>query len=90
MEFLQSLTYRNRIEEIKCSIFKAIKDVVSFKGHFPIKFLRQCSRKNLVFLCGELINLTVRVDAYFHPIMMTNPIQPEPFSQAAPNWGKPV
>ena len=28
--------------------------------------IRKCSRKNFVFLFGALINLTVRVDAYFH------------------------
>ena len=33
--------------------------------------------------------MTVRVDAYFHPIRMTYPIQPEPSFRAAPNWGKP-
>ena len=49
-----------------------------------------CSRENLVFLFGALINLTVRVDVYFHPIRMTYPIQPEPFFRAAPNWGKPA
>ena len=48
----------------------------------------ECSRKNFVFLFGALINLTVRVDAYFHPIRMTYPIQPGPFFRAAPNWGK--
>ena len=30
------------------------------------------------------------VDAYFHPMRMTYPIQPRPFFQAAPNWGKPA
>ena len=45
-----------------------------------------CSRKNFIFL----INLTVRVDTYFHPIRMTYPIQPQPFFQAASNWGKPA
>ena len=39
-----------------------------------------CSRKNFVFLFGALINLTVRVDVYFHPIRMTYPIQPDHFS----------
>ena len=34
--------------------------------------------------------MTVRVDAYFHPIRMTYPIQPGPFFQAEPNWGKTV
>ena len=48
-----------------------------------------CSRKNFVFLFGALINLTVRIDAYFHPIRMTYPIQPGPYFQAALNWGKP-
>ena len=48
-----------------------------------------CSRKNFVFLFGALINLTVRVDAYLHPIRMTYPIQPKQFFRAAPNWGKP-
>ena len=47
-----------------------------------------CCRKNLAFLIGALINLTVRVDAYFHPIRMTYPIHPGPFFRAAPNWGK--
>ncbi len=55
-----------------------------------IYFCIVCSRKNLVFLFGALINLTVRVDAYFHPIRMTYPIQPGPFFRAAPNWGKPA
>ena len=32
--------------------------------------------------------MTVRADTYFHPIRMTYPIQPGPFFQAAPNWGK--
>ena len=32
--------------------------------------------------------MTVRIDTYFHPIRMTYPIQPRPFFQAAPNWGK--
>ena len=49
-----------------------------------------CGRKNLVFLFGALINLTVRVDAYFRPIRMTYPIQPGPFFRAAPNSGKPA
>ena len=49
-----------------------------------------CSRKILVFLFGALIDLTVWVDAYFHPIRMTYPIQPVPFFRAAPNWGKPA
>ena len=49
---------------------------------------KQCSRKNFVFLFGALINLTVRVDTYFHPIRMTYPIHPGPFFRAAPNWGK--
>ena len=49
-----------------------------------------CSRKNWVFLFGALINLTVRVDAYFHPIKRTYPIQSGPFFRAAPNWGKPA
>ena len=48
------------------------------------------SRKNFVFLFGALINLTVKVDAYFHLIWMTYPIQPGPFFRAAPNWGKPA
>ena len=52
--------------------------------------LHICSRKNFVFLFGALINLAVRVDAYFHPIRMTYPIQPGPFFRAAPNWGKPA
>ena len=47
--------------------------------HFSGKVSR-CSRKNLVFLFGALINLTVRVNAYFHPIRMIYPIQPGPFS----------
>ena len=34
--------------------------------------------------------MTVRVDAYFHPIRMTYPIHPESFFRAAPNWGKPA
>ena len=54
------------------------------------KLKRPCSRKNLVFLFGALINLTVRVVAYFHPMRMTYPIQPGPFYRAAPNWGKPA
>ena len=40
-----------------------------------------CSRKNFVFLFRMLINLTIRVDAYFHLIRMTYPIQPGPFSR---------
>ena len=47
-----------------------------------------CSRKNFVFLFGVLINLTVRVDAYFPPIKMTYPIHPGSSFRAAPNWGK--
>ena len=47
-----------------------------------------CSRKNFVFLFGALINLTVMIDAYFHPMRMTYPIQPRPFFRAAPNWEK--
>ena len=47
-----------------------------------------CSRKNFVFLFGVLINLTVRVDTYFHPIRMTYRIHPGPFFRTAPNWGK--
>ena len=39
---------------------------------------------------GALINLTVRVDAYFHPIRITYPIQPGPFFRTAPNWRKPA
>ena len=50
--------------------------------------LWMCSRKNFVFLFGALINLTVRVDTYFHPIRITYPIPPGPFFQSAPNWGK--
>ena len=49
-----------------------------------------CNRKNFVFLFGSLINLTVRADAYFHPIRMTYPIHPGSFFRAAPNWEKPV
>ena len=30
------------------------------------------------------------VDAYFHPMRMTYPIQPGSFFRAAPNWGKPA
>ena len=30
------------------------------------------------------------VDAYFHPMRMTYPIQPGPFFWAAPKWGKPA
>ena len=48
-------------------------------------YQKTCSRKNLVFLFGALINLTVRIDAYFHPIRMSYPIQPGPFFWAAPN-----
>ena len=51
---------------------------------------RICSRKNFVFLFGALINLTVRVDAYFHPIRMTYSIHPGPFFQAALNWRRPA
>ena len=40
----------------------------------------RCNRKNFVFLFGALINLTVRVDAYFHSMRMTYPIHPGPFS----------
>ena len=32
------------------------------------------AERTLYFLFGALINLTVRVDAYFHLIRMTNPI----------------
>ena len=49
-----------------------------------------CSRKNFKFLFGALINLTVRVDTYFHPIRMTYPVQPGPFFWAASNWEKPA
>ena len=55
-----------------------------------LDFENICSRKNFVFLFGPLINLTVRVDAYFHPIRMTYPIQPGSFFRAAPNWEKPA
>ena len=34
--------------------------------------------------------MTVRVDAYFHPIWVTYPIHPGPFFRAAPNWEKPA
>ena len=37
----------------------------------PDRMVSVCSRKNFVFLFGALINLTVRVDAYFHLIRMT-------------------
>ena len=47
-----------------------------------------CSRKNFIFLFGALINLTVRVDTYFHQIRVTYPIQPGPFFRAVINWGK--
>ena len=47
-----------------------------------------CSRKNFVFLFGALINLTVRVDAYFHPIRMTYPIQPGPNFPGSTKLGK--
>ena len=30
------------------------------------------------------------IDTYFHPMRMTYPIQPGPFSRAALNWGKPA
>ena len=50
-------------------------------------FLYVCSRKNFVFLFGALINLTVRVDTYFHPIRMTS-YSSRTIFQAAPNWGK--
>ena len=53
-----------------------------------ICFEKNCSRKNLIFLFGTLINLTVRVDTYFHPIRMTYPIHPRSFFRAAENWGK--
>ena len=43
-------------------------------------FLNSCSRKNFVFLFDALINLTVRVDAYFHRIRMTYPILSDHFS----------
>ena len=33
--------------------------------------------------------MTVRVDAYFHPITMTYPIHPGPFFRAASNWEEP-
>ena len=66
--------------------------LLTFKITHPLKYVYKskmyCSRKNFVFLFGALINLTVRVDAYFHPIRMTYPIQPGPFFLAAPNWGK--
>ena len=52
--------------------------------------LWNCSRKNFVFLFGALINLIVRVDAYFHPIRMIYPIQSGLFFRAASNWGKPA
>ena len=45
--------------------------------------LKKFSRKNFVFLFDALINLTVRVDAYFHPIRMAYPIQPGPSFRAA-------
>ena len=45
-----------------------------------------CCRKNYVFLFGALINLTVWVDTYFHPIRTTHPIH---FSgQHQIGWGK--
>ena len=50
--------------------------------------IKPCSRKNFTFFFGALINLTVKVDAYFHPIRMTYPIHPGPVFRAAPNWGK--
>ena len=34
--------------------------------------------------------MTIRVDAYFHPMRMTYPIQPEPFFWTAPKLWKPV
>ena len=34
--------------------------------------------------------MTIRVDTYFHPMTMTYPIQPGPFFQVTPNWGKPT
>ena len=43
------------------SILKILK-LISIKRNM-------CSRKNLVFLFGALIDLTVRVNAYFHPII---------------------
>ena len=58
------------------------------KSYSSLDSLNLCSRKNFVFLFGALINLTVRVDTYFHPVRMTYPIQPGPFSRAALNWGK--
>ena len=54
----------------------------------PIPPLRDCSRKNFVFLFGALINLTVKVNACFHPIRMTYPIHPGPSFREVPNWGK--
>ena len=39
---------------------------------------------------GALINLTVRVDAYFHQVRLTYLIQPGPFFRTALNWGKPA
>ena len=44
---------------------------------------KKCSRKNFVILFGTIINLTVKVDAYFPPIRMTYPIQPGSSFRAA-------
>ena len=55
---------------------------------FPQKYRRPCSKRNFVFLFCALINLTVRVDAYFPPIRMTYLIQPGPFFRAAPKAAK--
>ena len=76
------------IQSMKCICYekRPKKNGDNGKG-LPLTFVmlnKTCSRKNLVFLFGALINLTIRVDAYFHPIRMTNPIP------AAPNWGKPA
>ena len=34
--------------------------------------------------------MTVLVDAFFHPMRMTYPIQSRPFSRTAPKWWKPA
>ena len=48
-----------------------------------MKYIYVCSRKNFVFLFGTLINSTVRVDEFFHPIKMTHPLRPRPSFRAA-------
>ena len=82
------ISKNNIIWDTRCTFILIFFSVLSdFNTQVRIS-VAESSRKNFVFLFGALINLTVRVDTYFHPMRMTYSIQPGPFFRTAPNWRK--